>query len=220
MTDDAISRPDFPPSPHHFTLSLGLDSAFYTGHSFDLFSGNNALNSFNGSVGYTLYLAEPWSLVPELGVTVGSVDAGSSFGGALTNGSFKTVRPYAGVRVRYALLSWLEPQVRLGVGVDRMKATLEQSDGTSLEKSDVSWFGAVGAGVSVHTTPGALTSRTGGLSSFMLGATLEGGYSFGPAMDLDVTPVDESSRVRTTNASLGSLSRSAPYVRLTADLRF
>jgi hypothetical protein len=39
-------------------------------------------------------------------------------------------------------------------------------------------------------------------------------------MDLDLAPEGAAPRVATSNTSLGSLGRSAPYVRVAAELRF
>jgi hypothetical protein len=218
--DDGIERDDGPPPVSHFNVGLAVDSLFYTQQAFGLFSTNDVFTSVDGSVGFSIPLSDPWTLVPEVGFAYGSADGDPSFGGAVTDAKLKTWRPHAGVRVRYLLLPWLEPHARLAAGVDRTIATVRPDVSEELQGANTTWFGSLGAGITVHTKAGGFGRGSGGARTLIIGGTLEGGYSFAPSLDLNLAPEGAAPRLQTSNTSLGSLGRSAPYIRVALDLRF
>jgi hypothetical protein len=219
--DDASTRAGSgPQDPPRINLALNVDELWHTQRSYDLFSDSNLQVSFGASVGYAVWVQGPWSIVPEIGFGLDERSGGPSYGGVVQSSQLDSVRGYAGARVRYLLLPFLEPHVRLAGGIEWLDAAVRSSSGESFEGSAKPVFGTFGAGFSLHTVPGALTRQRGGLGALVLGAVIEGGYTVAQSMDLALAPAGTAPRVQTETASFGTLERSGPYVRIAADVRF
>ncbi len=224
----APTAPDTPLPPRRtgpiesrFSLALNADDVWYTAKSFDLFSTNDVGGTLGGSVGYAVWMKGPLSLSPELGVGADSQSASGLFGGAISSTKLQTVSYYTGATLRYALLSFLEPEARIALGLSTIKADIYPSSGPGkLEEKSLSPFGSLGAGVTFRSPPAALGTRSGSLESLVIGLTVEGGYVLGGSVDLSPTPSPAMGRIATQDARLGSLDRSGPYVRVGLGARF
>jgi len=219
---DADAAPYKPLGPlkSHLNIGLNLDTVWYTGPSFDFFSEKNNSTSPGVSLGYSLWIAEPLSIAPEIGWGTNTVSQDGMFGGAITRTELKSQDAYGGLSVRYGLLSFLETHVRVAGGASVIDALVEPSLSSSLEASTVAPFGTLGGGLSLHSSAGALETRSGALRSVLAGITIEGGYRLGGDLDLTPTPTADAGRIPTTYMSLGKLERSGPYVRTSLVVRF
>jgi hypothetical protein len=198
-----------------------VDTVWYTGPSFDFFSEKDNATSPGVSLGYSLWLAEPLSIVPELGWGTNTVSQDGMFGGAIMHTEVKSHDLYGGLSVRYGLLSFLDTHVRVAGGASILDARVEPSGlASGLESSGLSPFGTLGGGLSLHSPAGALETRGGALRSVIGGITVEGGYRMGSDFEVNPTPAAEAGRIPTTYMSLGKLERSGPYVRTSLVVRF
>jgi hypothetical protein len=219
---------DVPPAPakgpfqSRFEVGLNADVFWFTDKSYDLFSKNDLATSRGLNVGYAVLVDGPLSIVPELGFGQDDQMASNLFGGALQSTELETWRFYGGASARYAVLPFLEPEVRLTTGTSVVTATVTPGGGSAALVSDkmVSPFFAFGGGFSVHTKPGSLETSNGSLRSLVLGLSFEGGYSVAKSLELTPTPEHDPVRIHTTDAPLGSLARSAPYLRISGIARF
>jgi hypothetical protein len=228
---------DAPPPPRpkgpvesRFNVGINLDALWYTGRSYDPFSKNNVAQNTGLSLGYAVLLSGPLSIVPEIGFGLDSQSSSSLYGGAIQSTELDTKRFYGGVSVRYALLSFLEPHGRLAGGASLMNVTVAPGSGDlttpppsfapSLTDTKVSPFASLGAGFTLHTPNAALETQSGALRSLVLGLTIEGGYVLAKSVELTPVPEHPPGRIPTTDATLGTLERSGPYVRASVVARF
>jgi hypothetical protein len=219
--DDASAADAIGPEAQpRFSLALNVDELWHTQKSYDLFSDNDLQVSVGASVGYAVWINGPWSVVPEVGFGIDQSSGGSRYGGAIESAQLDSVRGYAGGRVRYLLLPFLEPHVRLAAGLESLGASVRSDTGESFERTAHPIFGSLGAGFSLHTLPGALTRKRGGLGTLVVGAIVEGGYTVAQSVDLALAPAGAAPRAQTETTSFGTLERSGPYVRIAADVRF
>ena len=219
------------PVRSRFNVAVNVDTNWYTHRSYDLFSENDAAQNAGLSVGYAVWMSGPMSLVPEIGFGVDGQSASTLYGGAVQSTALNTKRFYGGISLRYALLSFLELHGRLAGGASIIKATVTPGSDASTTTPDpavsqdltdtkTSPFASLGAGVTLRTRDAAFETNSGALRSLVLGLTAEGGYVLAKSIDLTPSPEHPSGRIRTTDATLGTLERSAPYARLSAFVRF
>jgi hypothetical protein len=220
VADEARTADDAgPQDPPRINLALNIDQLWHTQKSYDLFSDDNLQVSFGASVGYAVWVNGPWSIVPELGFGLDERSGGSRYG-AIQTAKLDSFRGYAGASARYLLLPFLEPHVRLTGGFESLEASVHTDTGESFEGTAHPVFGSLGAGFSVHTLPGMLTRKRGGLGALVVGAVVEGGYTVAQSVDLALPAAGPAPRAPTETASFGTLERSGPYVRIAANVRF
>jgi len=209
------------PVESRFNVRLDIDTVWYTKQSFDLFSSHDTSLFPGVSIGYAVFHSEPISLIPELGFSANSEDASSLFGGALAHTTLASKNAYAGVSVRWGLLSILDLAARLSGGASFVHIELEPNiSNTALLKDDgTSPFMTLGGGFTVHTPTGTFQTNSGALRSLIAGLSVEGGYVLGGSVELTPKPSD-SGRINTTYMSLGRLDRSGPYIKTSLTARF
>jgi hypothetical protein len=140
------------------------------------------------------------------------------------------VNTFSGAAIaRYALVSWIEPHVRVGFDASRASAQLSQgftsdlSAAGTLSGSDWSSGATVGAGFRVRTQPLLQVISGRGIA---FAAAVEGGVHAGTPFDLALAPPAPSDedvaadRIPVAGANLGELSRLYPYLRLSFALAF
>jgi hypothetical protein len=204
-----------------FNLQLNLDDAWYTHQSYDLFSTNDIAVNTGVSIGYAVWMDGALSLVPELGFSGSNATGSKLFGGAVASTELDTWTYYGGASVRYALLSFLEPEARLAGGASVVQMSVSPSTGPSARTNEeVSPFVSVGGGFTLHTPARLFESRTGSLRTLLIGVTFEGGWLAGKSVDIAPTSDVAGARIPTTDAQLGKLDRSGPYFRASLAFRF
>lgn len=122
---------------------------------------------------------------------------------------------------RLATSSWFWPHARASVGAafTRVEIGNEGAPG-SLTDRDVGLASSFGGGFTLRTPTRALESPGGRLASLSLGVLCEAGYSLTGDATFVATPSGGASGVERSAVRLGSLSRSAPYLRIMAIARF
>jgi hypothetical protein len=126
----------------------------------------------------------------------------------------------AELQARYGVTSWFWPHVRAAVG--GVTTRFQQHDRAAdldFEDRSGSVVGTFGAGFTLRTPTRMFETHRGRLASLSLGLLVEGGYTVAPDADLTLEPTRGSELSRATFA-LGSVQRSAPYLRIMGVLRF
>ncbi|HEX7669670.1 MAG TPA: hypothetical protein VF395_08815 [Polyangiaceae bacterium] len=209
------------PAVSRFHVGLNFDGMWFTRRSYDLFSKDDVAENTGLSLGYAVWNDGPWSVVPEIGFGVDSQSASGLFQGAIDSTELDTKRYYGGVSAHYQLLSFLDPHVRVAAGASVIDVALTPgSAGTSLTDTKTSPFASLGGGFTLHTRAGTFETRSGALRSVVFGLALEGGYVFAKAVSLTPAPEHASGRIPVTDATIGKLDRSAPYIRASLVVRF
>jgi hypothetical protein len=120
---------------------------------------------------------------------------------------------------RFALASWLWPQLRASFGAAITQVRLKDAGG-AIEDRDVAPASTFGGGIIVRTPTRAFESQRGKLASLSFGLLTEAGYTLGRAASIQGTPSGGSSDVERSAVRLGKLNRSVPYLRLAGVVRF
>jgi hypothetical protein len=126
-----------------------------------------------------------------------------------------------GVSLRFALLPWLLPQLRIAGGASLFEMEIDvESDGVFVDRA-VSPFGSLGAGVLLQTPPGTFTNREGNFGSLSFGMLVEGGYGIRRPIRFELKSKSESVQpIEVIGAELGELKLSGPYLRISLVTRF
>jgi hypothetical protein len=203
----------------HWTFALSLDSVFYTDVGYDLFDDDNVSTRLGLWAGYDIAeLAPRTTLAIELGFGAEAQEQGIWQGALRTK--FESQTFSAGASLRYALFSWLDPQLRASTGITRLAFELETDDATGFDDHAISGFGALSAGVLVHTPAQLLENRLGQFASLTIGLLIEGGYALRSSVNVDPTRKAADHAIPITEAELGELALSGPYVRSSVVVRF
>ncbi|HET6340263.1 MAG TPA: hypothetical protein VFG30_43945 [Polyangiales bacterium] len=202
-----------------WTVALSLDSVFYTDVGYDLFDDDNVSTRLGVWAGYDIAeLAPRTTLAIELGFGAEAQEQGIWQGALRTQLESQTFS--AGASLRYALFSWLDPQLRASTGITRIAFELESDDSNSFDDHALSGFGALSAGVLVHTPAQLLENRRGEFASLNIGLLIEGGYALRSSVNVDPTRKAADHAIPITEAELGELALSGPYVRSSVVVRF
>lgn len=202
-----------------WTIGVSLDSVFYTDAGYDYFDHDNVSPRFGGWAAYDLAeLAPRLTLAVEVGFGIESHEQGNWEGALRTELDSQTFS--GGVGLRYALAPWLDPQVRVSGGVTRLAFSLDTPDSGRFEDRALSGFGALGAGVLLHTPAQLFENRRGQFSSVSVGVLVEGGYALRSSLDVTLSRSASDHAIPITEANLGELALSGPYIRSSVVVRF
>ena len=203
----------------HVTIGLSIDSVFYTDPGYDLFDDNDVASRLGIWASYDILTLGPRGVLAlELGFGTESQEQ-AIWAGDLQS-SLETQTLSAGVSVRYALTSWLDPQLRAAAGASFVAFALDDRDSTTFEDDAVSGFGSLGAGVLFHTPSRAFETRQGGFAAFQLGALIEAGYALRSPVEFALKHGSPALAIDLTEASLGQLDLAGAYVRSSLLVRF
>jgi hypothetical protein len=226
LRDRRDAHRDVAPPVHHgdprarWTLALSLDSVFYADAGYDLFDDDNVASRLGVWAGYDLVQLSPRAvLAVELGFGAEANEQGIWQGALRT--TFESQTFSGGASLRYALFSWLDPQLRASAGVTRLAFELDTlGDSGTFEDHAASGFGALGAGVMLHTPAGIFENQRGEFASFSFGLLIEGGYALRSSVDVNPSQRTSAHAIPITQARLGELALSGPYVRSSLLVRF
>jgi hypothetical protein len=200
-----------------FNVFANYDLVWHTDPGFHLFSNNDIAPRPGISVSYDLLqLAPALVLAPEVGYAVEHEDTGVILA-PIEQADLSAHHLNVAARLRYQLYGWLEPQGKLAAGLTFSEIALSY-DGRTVEQADKSPFVALGIGFLLRTPDRFTTS--GNYASLSGGVGVEGGYLLSSALDVSVGSDADDGRIRTERASLGAVSRSGPYLRVAAFVRF
>jgi hypothetical protein len=144
------------------------------------------------------------------------VNSSYSYAGDMAE-RIETNRFTLGAALRFHLLQWLAPYVRLAGGLGRDKVTV-----SSMSGHQYYGLGSAGAGVflrspSIRLWQGAYSPWLGGM------ATIEGGYTMAAGGDLTLTaspPSSSTEPLPANQVALGHVGRNAPYLRASVGIAF
>ncbi|MFT3921679.1 MAG: hypothetical protein QM778_04015 [Myxococcales bacterium] len=121
---------------------------------------------------------------------------------------------------RFAMRSWLWPHGRASVGGAWTRVKLDdQGRGGSIDERDLGLASSFGGGITLRTPTRALETAGGRAASLSLGILVEGGYTLASAANFSGVPSGATDLERGA-VRLGTLTRSAPYMRIMAVVRF
>jgi hypothetical protein len=137
----------------------------------------------------------------------------------LTTGSL-----HVGANIRYTLEPWLQPHLRLAVGVSFLEMkieSIEDSSAATFSDRRVLPFGSLGGGLFLRTPTRLFENKRGNFASLSLGVLVEGGYTLAGAASFSLKPKEHSKEdIEINSADLGKLNRSGGYVRISLVVRF
>ena len=201
-----------------FSLALSLDSLFRDDPGYDLFDDNDVSTRFGIWLGYDLVQLAPRTVLAIELFGGGENQEQAIWGGELQN-ELDSLTFSAGASLRYALLSWLDPQLRAAAGFSWFAVELDTNE-TRFEDHAFSGFASLGAGVVLHTPARLFETKSGGFASFEIGFLIEGGYTLQAPVEFALEGDSSASAIALTDASLGELSLAGPYVRSSLLVRF
>lgn len=208
-------EPQEPPPPPKTKFPIGLELNFMpvwqTGAGYDLFSRNDISTRIGLAADVELLdIADRTPLAVEAGWSTES-QSESSLDGAL-DAEMTAHNLHGGLKVRHELFSFLSPHLHVAAGATRLKTEFSTfGAGATRDFESHEWlaFGFAGAGVTA-SIPAPLVVRPG--------LSLEGGYLVSQSMPLRLEPTWQG--LATSGASLGTLERSGPYLRIGIFLRY
>lgn len=202
------------------TIGLDITTMFLNDVGFKHFDGRGARPRFGVFASHDVAtLARKLILAVELGAAIESADAPGLLG---TNSqvSMDSQTFHAALDLRWDVLGFLAPQLRASGGVSLFQIELADRERSYLTQQAASGFGALGAGVLLHTPPRAFETHDGGMSSFGMGLLLEGGYALRSPIDVGLHAKAGTREIAVVDASLGRLSLSGAYFRTALLVRF
>lgn len=209
------------PAPR-FALAVERDTLYRLDSGYDLFTRDEGDSAPGLSLTYDLLRPGPRATVA-VGIGWNAENLSSQWGGS--NRAELEVNTFQGaLTARYALLWWLEPQVRVAAGVSLAHAELAVAgESQHLAGKARSLMGSAGGGLRLRTR----SARLVGLrlrASFATEAGIAAGTPLSLKLNPDPVGRDSSAaardRVPTTPLNLGSLGRIHPYLRFTIALHF
>lgn len=210
-----------PTRPVPFTVAVEIQSLYGRSSAQRLFSGGGTQATAGLSASYDLVRpGERFTVALGAGWLY---EENSNLFGSGDHADLETNSLFAMATARYAIFSWLEPQVRLSANVAESRARLGLADGTTLRGDDMSYGAGLGGGFRLRTN---LIRLRIGLPDVAFSATFEGGYAFGSKLGLRLSPPrpdDDalaSDRIPGASVGLGTLDRSRPYFRTALAMHF
>lgn len=214
-TVDRRPQPSSPPIDLNLWIYLEGTHIWQTDPGFDLLSKDDLTSRWGPALGVDLFEPAPGLFVSaELGWNGEEASSRGLFGGDLHEVELSAHHFFGGAHLRYSVLPWLMPHVRVTAGASRTSLELATRSDARLEDASWSPFGGLGAGTFLAIPVGK--TRLGPIN---IGVVAEGGYLLASALDFDLettgSPVGQA-RI----SDFGDLSRSGPYLRTSAFLHF
>lgn len=207
----SVASADVPP----LHATVGLSSQIFSARGYDLIDTDDVFMSFRLSGGTTFDFGR-WRLDAEGTFTTGGVDG-------VAHTQVPTGLSLIGFEVsgtaRWAILSWLHPYARLGVGADWATLTIFNSTRMTQTVGNVSASGTIGAQLSVRLTK-AEQRGVFLIADVGAGGVLRPAYDFdavapAPIIGPQADPIGGRGAV-----NVGPLPLSGITIRASAGLRF
>lgn len=203
-----------------FMIGLDVDVLFRHDVGFRYFDGGETSLRLGAFASYdVLELAPSVHLGVELGAGF-EHDTAPGLLGSGVKADLDSQTVHGGVSVRWDALSVLSPFARATGGASFFQLSFGDNTPALDTSHATSGFGTLGAGVLLHTPPRAFENRNGDLASFGLGVLIEGGYALRSPADFALHTTSDPHAITVVDASLGRLTLSAPYLRLSFLIRF
>ena len=209
-----------PPPRLPVALSLDLETTWRLDQGYRLFSSSRTASKTGVSLSYDVTRAAG---APLLALGVGY--HGESSNGDWANGrvGLDVASGSLSAALRWPVLSWLEPQLRVAADLTRARFWIESREAALV---DSAWSAGASAGAGLRLRTGtARIAAMPGRARFALAGIIEGGFHVGQPLSFAArrqatvtTPTDD--RISAAPVTLGSLGRSYPYLRLSLALVF
>jgi hypothetical protein len=210
-----------PPSRLPVAISLDLETSWRLDQGYRLLSSSRTASKTGVTLSYDVTRATD---APRLALGLGY--HGESSTGEWANGNGVGLDVASGslsAALRWPILSWLEPQLRVAADLARARLSIENRESTLV---DSTWSAGASAGAGIRLRTG--TARIGGLSGghlFALAGIIEGGFHVGQPLSFAARGQPTASgapddRISAAPVVLGSLGRSYPYLRVSVALVF
>jgi len=128
---------------------------------------------------------------------------------------------YAGATMRWVLLDWMQPHLRLAGGAAIIDAQLQAAGNTfhdgagGVFEDMISPYGSAGLGFLLRTPTRLFENRRGRYASLSFGLMVEGGYTLAAPVDVALEGPKPGARgIPVAEPELGELERSGPYIRV------
>jgi hypothetical protein len=126
-----------------------------------------------------------------------------------------------GLSLRYFVRPWLAPYARVAGGLGWDKVSVESGSETFQDKH-LFTHGAAGGGVYLRSPGLRIASKYPGFSTAVMGS-IEGGYFLAPSSDVSLKASSDpqiKNPISSPSVPIGTMGRSAPYLRVTFGLAF
>lgn len=203
-----------------FAIGASWESPWYTRPSYDLFSDKDVASRFGLWAAYDVAsLRSDLIAALELGWGREHTNDDALLGGSLSS-ELTTDAFYGGAQLRWVPASWFQPHARLAGGAALVNMALHASS-TEFKDRGLAPFASLGLGCTFRTPSRLFEDSQGKLAPLSLGLMLEGGYTLAAPLDLSAGGPGAGARgIALTDAKLGRLDRSGPYLRASFVVRF
>jgi hypothetical protein len=201
-------------------VGASVDSLFRTEPGYDLFGENDVATRLGLFAGHDLVSLLPQLiLAAEVGFGIESEEQNGLLGGTLST-DLSMTSLYGAASLRYVLHPVLQPHARVAAGASLLDVEFSPSNEVSDEDDAVSPFVSLGAGLLLRTPTRAFETHDGRFASVSFGVLIEAGYTFAASADLSLGDTSGEHEIPKTQADLGTLELSGPYVRTSLVGRF
>jgi hypothetical protein len=203
-------------------VGLTFEATWNTDPGYDFFDDDDVGERLGVWASHDLLSFTPAVILAgELGWETGSEEARSLLRDTLAT-ELETHHFHAGVQLRYVLLSWLSPHLRVVGGLSFTDIAMHSLEDNSTHEQELHWkpFASLGGGFWLRTPPRLFESREGRLSSFAVALLIEGGYSVASPAKLTLRDEVGSRAIPLRDGDLGELDRAGPYLRTSFVVRF
>jgi hypothetical protein len=200
-------------------IGASWDTPWYTDASYDVFSDKNAATRLGLWAAYDIASLRSDTIAAlEVGWATEHEKDSRLLGGTLST-ELTSHAFHGGAQVRWIPVSWLQPHVRLVGGAQFVSMALQTSQ--QFHDKGVSPFASLGLGCTLRTPSRLFEDRQGKLAPLSIGLMLEGGYTLAGPLDFTADgPGPAKGAIALSDAKLGRLERSSPYVRASIVVRF
>lgn len=204
------------------SLSMDVPVFFRNDRGYDFFTTKDSFVNLGASLGVDLWsITERWILSAELSTMYEKANSHNVLGGTF-NTYWSALSGTGGVKLRFRLFRWLSPHARIWGGVTYTRA--EWKDLAERKPYYKTWspggVGGAGLGATFHTPGWKIFKRTKRFPILSAGLLIEGGFSVGAKVSIKSTGDDTGSHpLDTLDVEMGTLSRNAPYLLMSAVIR-
>lgn len=218
-------EPEGPKAPikQLLTLQLVTETYWYQDDGFGLFSESSALTlgGLSGAIDFLSPLPG-LHLSAEAALLGGSRSDGELFG-SQTEADLQVTALSPALIVRQEVLKPLSLRARLSGAATKASVEFSLPGGASNDHEEWLFSGAVGAGFELYIPPWRTRSQQAYFNSLSFGLIAEGGFTVAQSLGVEVpdraASEDGEPVVEQQGADLGTIDRTAPYLRVGLFLR-
>jgi hypothetical protein len=193
---------------------LSVEAPWYTDPGYDAFAEDDVARKPGVWLGYDIFSLRTDTIAAlELGWGTETDEENGVLGSIST--TLESHAFHGGLQVRWVPIDFLQPHARLAGGVSVVHVDFDTSSPQQhFEDDGILPFGSAGLGLTLRTPTRLFEDRKGQLASLSFGLMVEGGYTLSAPLEpkLDGKGPRQTD-IALSEASLGQLDRSGPYLR-------